>query len=454
MDNIIDSIVNNDIQEITDKKNKNKIIIISWIIVWLIVIIWIAIYFFTSSKAKEQSNIGIKEDTIESNKEDTIETKKENPIDEDTLCKQKYWNNATVWEPWYCTCIAWYEWNNGRTRCVKSRKINWITKEHEKIEEGTTFFWEGFEGEDASSLIPLKKDEKWQQFEENSYTLNPEPDYKYESWEELINTIIDNPRIKAIHDEDDEDYLTDIINDINTKKKNNNKNSNISTEKINTNTTKWESSLIETFIWTIESKQTNEGILYYYTFTDPSFWTTPVRIWFVSKQKITNSDISTDIWWKGININKLKFHWGITNAEVTKDFWITRCWLFEPEWYVFNPGQNKFSLKGYSEEWFTYINHFRSKIYPVFAFPWTELSQWNKNCMVEIGRKENFPKFPFELKWSFENAVVAVTKNKDANSNCPSLLWNHDNTIVIYNEELACEIWYNNWTSLREITTK
>jgi hypothetical protein len=33
-------------------------------------------------------------------------------------------------------------------------------------------------------------------------------------------------------------------------------------------------------------------------------------------------------------------------------------------------------------------------------------------------------------------------------------LWNHDNTIVIYNEELACEIWYNNWTSLREITTK
>jgi hypothetical protein len=74
--------------------------------------------------------------------------------------------------------------------------------------------------------------------------------------------------------------------------------------------------------------------------------------------------------------------------------------------------------------------------------------------MVEIWRKENFSKFPFEIKWSFENAVVAVTKNKDASSNCSALLGNHDNTIVIYNEELACEIWYKNWTTLREITTK
>jgi hypothetical protein len=74
--------------------------------------------------------------------------------------------------------------------------------------------------------------------------------------------------------------------------------------------------------------------------------------------------------------------------------------------------------------------------------------------MVEIWRKENFSKFPFEIKWSFENGVIAVTKNKDANSNCSTLLWNHDNTIVVYNEEIACEIWYNNWTTLREITTK
>ena len=264
-----------------------------------------------------------------------------------------------------------------------------------------------------------------------------------------------NPKYTALHDENDEDYLSEIISDINSKKKNRNIQSNTTVEEtVNTNTAKEETSLIETFIWTIETKQTLEGIVYYYTFTDPSFWTTPVRIWFVSKLKITNSDISTDIWWKGININKLKFHGWITNAEVTKDFWISRCWLFEPEGYVFNPGQNKFSLKGYSEEGFTYINHFKGKIYPVFAFPWSELSQWNKNCMVEIWRKENFSKFPFELKWSFENAVIAVTKNKEAGSNCPSLLGNHDNTIVIYNEELACEIWYNNWTSLREITTK
>ena len=426
---------------------KKKIIIIAWAAIWLLVIIWIIAYFFLpKEETAQQPTVEQKEEP-----ENTVQQ-----INYDELCKQQYWNNSTQWNPGYCTCVPWYEWNNGRTRCVKSRKENWITKKYE-VKDENTFIWEWFEGENAVSLAPIWIGQAWQKFEEKSYTVDADPDYKYEPGEEEINMIEEKTKITAIHDED-EDYLWEIINDINTKKKRNkdfsNKNNTNSQNIENTNVNNWESSLIETFIGAIETKQTNEGIVYYYTFTDPSFWTTPVRIWFVSKTKITNNDITTDIGWMGININKLKFHGWITNAEVTKDFWITRCWLFEPEGYIFKPWENKFSLKWSWEDGFTYINHFKSSIYPVFAFPWSELSQWNKNCMVEIWRKENFSKFPFEIKWSFENAVVAVTKNKDASSNCSALLGNHDNTIVIYNEELACEIWYKNWTTLREITTK
>ena len=417
-------------------------------VIW-IVVIWCLVYFLLPKNNTEEPQQEPEEVITENN-------------NNDELCKAQYWVNSIEWDPWHCTCKEWYERNNWRTRCVKSRntgntiaKNNWIQNKYNQ-NEGNTFYWEWFEGEDDVILLPHDNN-KWKKFEENSYEFDTPPDYVYASWEEIIEMVNNTNKIRAIRNEEDEDYLWGIINDINSKKKITEKNQNTeATNNQNSNASiiNWGTPLIETFIWSIESKQTNEWMMYYYTFTDPSFWTTPVRIGFTSKIKITNTDISTDIWWNGVNINKLKFHGWIIDAEVTKDFWITRCWPFEPEGYVFNPWLNKFSLKGSSEEGFTYVNYFKSKIYPVFAFPRSELSQWNKNCMVEIGRKENFSAFPFELKWSFENAVVAVTKNKDSNSNCPALMWNHDNTIVIYNEELACEIWYNNWTSLREITTK
>ena len=74
MENIIDDILNNDIQERTDNNNKKKIMIIAWIIVWLIAIIWVAFYFFTSSKTEQQA-IEIEEIT-ETNKETKEENKK------------------------------------------------------------------------------------------------------------------------------------------------------------------------------------------------------------------------------------------------------------------------------------------------------------------------------------------------------------------------------------------
>jgi len=434
-------------------ENKQKYVIYwGWALV-LLLIIAVASYFLTPSKNETPVEEELQQE----------QTATETQTDNDKLCKEQYWVNAVEWTPWHCACKEWYERNNWRTRCVRSRntnsQTNGITNKYQKRDDNT-FFWEWFEGEDDVNLIPLGHGETWQKFIENSYVGKNDPDYKYKEGEEIImEALQDRGKVTPIREENDEDYLWEIINDINSKKRftENNENTNTTTKKqegTKNITTEKESTIIETFIGSIETKPTTEGIIYYYTFTDPSFWTTPVRIGFLSRIKITNSDITTDIGWAGVNINKLKFHWWITNAEVTKDFWITRCWPFEPEWYVFNPGKNTFSLKWSSEEGFTYINYFKWKIYPVFSFPWTELSQWNKNCMVEIGRKENFSKFPFELKWSFENAVVAITKNKDTSSNCSALLWNHDNTIVIYNEELACEIWYNNWTSLREITTK
>jgi hypothetical protein len=58
-----------------------------------------------------------------------------------------------------------------------------------------------------------------------------------------------NPKYTALHDENDEDYLSEIISDINSKKKNRNIQSNTTVEEtVNTNTAKEETSLIETFI--------------------------------------------------------------------------------------------------------------------------------------------------------------------------------------------------------------
>lgn len=430
-------------------KNKKKlIIIISSIIV--VLTCWIRAY---SSFSKSSTSI------VDNNKQ---------KISDEELCKQQYWINATVWEPWYCACKEWYQRSNDKTKCIiiiKNDRIEEPTisketrKEQKKEQErntNNTFRWLEDTKNNDIKLIPLDEWEKWQKFVEKSYAAEPDPDRKLKEWEELI--VDEHSRIKAIHNED-EDYLWNIIDWINTKKRfrenpQNGKPNNIKQNNWTTNAQNTSQTLIENFIGTIETKQTNEWIIYEYTFTDPNFWITPVRIWFISNTKITNSDITTDIGWNWININKLKFHWGISNVEVTKDFWVLRCWPFEPEWYIFNPWKNKFSLKGQWEDWFDYINYFRGRIYPVFSFPWTELTEWNKNCIIEIWRKENFTKFPFELKWSFENAVVAITKNKNLNSNCMQLLGNHDNIMVIYNEEIACEIWYNNWTSLREISTK
>jgi hypothetical protein len=185
---------------------KKKIIIIAGAAIWLLVIIWIIAYFFLPKEEVQEQTVELKEP--------------ENPIQQinyDELCKQQYWNNSTEWDPGYCTCVPWYEWNNGRTRCVKSRKNNWITKKNE-VKDENTFIWEWFEGENAVSLTPLWEGQIGQKFEEKSYTFEPDPDYKYEPGEEEINMIDDDPKIKAIHDED-EDYLWEIISDINSKKK-------------------------------------------------------------------------------------------------------------------------------------------------------------------------------------------------------------------------------------------
>ena len=435
---------------------KNKKTIIIWAIVLILIAWWVWAYFHFSKKEDTDTNVALKD------------------LTEEEICQDQYWINATNWDSWHCKCKEWFERNADWTKCVmikeddlleetEDKGTTRLTLEQKRAKAATekannTFYGLENEKNDDTKLIPVKEWSEWKQFNEKKYNFNfeVEPDYRLEEWEEL--TIENNSKIQAISNKD-EDYLSSIINDINNKKKNwwttkSTSTTNTATKNTNTNNIDKSLPLVENFIGTLETKATNEGLLYQYTFTDPDFWTTPVRVSFLSKTVITNSDVVTDIWGNGININKLKFHWGISSVEVTKDFWISRCWPFEPEGYVFKPGKNTFSLKGYWEEWFVYINYFRGQIYPVFAFPWTELSQWNKYCMVEIGRKENFTKFPFELKWSFENGVVAVTKNKDSSSNCMSLLGNHDNIMVIYNEELACEVRWNNWTSLREISTK
>lgn len=433
--------------------NKKKIIIIA---VVTILIIWGWIRAFLSLTTKgiwTQEPINTENNNSQNN--DSMVNKEEK--NQEDICKEQYWRNATAWEPWYCACKEWYERNKDKTKCViiikddtsEPQKDEWSIIERKRR---NVFTWLS-NGQDT--LVPLTPEEEKKVFVEKNFVEDVYPDYKLEEWEEL--TVDNHSKLEAIHSRNynnDEDYLSNIINDINTKKRftenNNDTTTNTTTNTNNINRTQ---TLIENFIWSIESEKTNEGILYHYTFTDPSYWTTPIRIWFISNKNITNSDITTDIWWNGVTINKLKFHWWITNVEVTKDFWVTRCRPFEPEGYVFEPWINTFSLKGDSDG-FTYINHLVDRIYPVFAFPRSELSQGNKNCLVEIWKKGNFSKFPFELKWSFENSIIAVTKNKTTSSNCNILLWNHDNTMVIYNEEIACELWYNNWTSLREITTK
>ena len=158
---------------------KKKIIIIAWAAIWLLVIIWIVAYFFLPKEETTQHP------TVEQ-KEEPENTVQQ--INYDELCKQQYWNNSTQWDPGYCTCVPWYEWNNGRTRCVKSRKENWITKKYE-VKDENTFIWEWFEGENAVSLAPIWVGQAWQKFEEKSYTGDADPDYKYEPGEEEINMI-------------------------------------------------------------------------------------------------------------------------------------------------------------------------------------------------------------------------------------------------------------------------
>lgn len=144
-------------------------------------------------------------------------------LTDEELCVKQFWNNATIWEPWFCACKNWYERNSDKTRCIAIKPDMAPIKYDEDIEQkkvekrnnsNNTFYW--IDDENNERLIPLQGWEKWQKFEENPYKMDAEPDRKLKEWEELI---VDNhSKIKAIHN-NDEDYLTDIIDWINTKKK-------------------------------------------------------------------------------------------------------------------------------------------------------------------------------------------------------------------------------------------
>jgi len=112
-----------------------------------------------------------------------------------------------------------------------------------------------------------------------------------------------------------------------------------------------------------------------------------------------------------------------------------------------------------------YINHYKRWDIAMF-FEWNE-RDWlriddselfSKNCMIEIWEIEDFLplSLPFELNFNnFEYTTLWFIRELWEDSNCLSSHKEfnpHNNYMSFFTEDLACQLWYESWTTLESIT--
>lgn len=171
----------------------------------------------------------------------------------------------------------------------------------------------------------------------------------------------------------------------------------------------------------------------------------------------------------------LKISWD--RIEVDDNFWIY-CpgkdldeFILIP-WWEWNLSDetverdnNQYQWDVYNFMWSVkYINHYKKWDIWMF-FEWNE---WNwfriddselfsKNCMIEIWEIEDFLplNLPFELNFNkFDYTTIWFVKELSDNSDCLSshkISSPHNNYISFFTENMACQLWYESWTTLESI---
>lgn len=114
--------------------------------------------------------------------------------------------------------------------------------------------------------------------------------------------------------------------------------------------------------------------------------------------------------------------------------------------------------------WVKYINHYKSWDISMFYERWDwgwliidDAENFWKNCMIEIWEIENFLplNLPFELNFNnFDYTTIWFIRELSDSSDCLSsnkLNSPHNNYISFYTEDMACQLWYESWTTLESI---
>ncbi len=196
---------------------------------------------------------------------------------------------------------------------------------------------------------------------------------------------------------------------------------------------------LENLVKTLDTQYTDEIIL-----TVPELWL-----------RITHSNIEVDdnfwLYCPGKDLDEFIlipwWEWNISDGTIERDDNV----------YLWDAYQFMWPVK--------YINHYKSWNIAMF-FEWNE---WNwftidnselfsKNCIVEIWEIENFLplNLPFELNFNnFDYTTIWFIRELSDSSDCLSshkLNSPHNNYISFYTEDMACQLWYESWTTLESIT--
>lgn len=159
------------------------------------------------------------------------------------------------------------------------------------------------------------------------------------------------------------------------------------------------------------------------------------------------------------------------SIEMENNFWIycpSRDWdnfITIPWWeWIINEWED--NEETYNSVWpAKYINHYKNwniwMFYEWWNWNWLiidDLSLFSKNCMIEIWEIGDFLplNLPFNLNFNnFEYTTIWFIKELSDTSNCISshkIYSPHNNYISFYTENLACQLWYETWTILENVT--
>ena len=216
----------------------------------------------------------------------------------------------------------------------------------------------------------------------------------------------------------------------------------------------------------------------------------PLTVNFLSDAKIDNvieyiDDTYPESNEKIIVVPELWLRISSDNIETDNNFWLYCPWkdldefILIPWWSGNLPNWRDIELcdkdncrnywgeyDAYQFMWpVKYINHYKRWDIAMF-FEWNERDWFriddselfSKNCMIEIWEIEDFLplNLSFELNFNnFEYTTLWFIRELSENSDCLSShkkFSPHNNYISFYTEDMACELWYETWTTLESIT--